>query len=319
MNPAAWQAYLKGRFFWGKWSKDGLERAIENFNKAIEAQPDYALAYTGLSDSHHLLGYLSFVPPREAYDPAKAAALKALSLDGNLGEAHLVLAKTKFFYEWDWLGFEREIKRAIELNPNLSDAHGMYGTYLSAMGRFEEGLAERHLALELDPISALNTEAVGWSYFYHKDYSKALEWYRKTLELDPLFQVAQGDITNILLVSRQDDAAMARILENKSKSKEPESAINALRTAYKESGIRAYWKTEAENLERRLKEGKTVSAFNAARVYGTLGDMDQAFKWLDKVLEERNNRVPFLKVNPLFFSLHSDPRFSAVLKQAGLQ
>jgi tetratricopeptide (TPR) repeat protein len=186
-NPEAFQAYLKGRYFWSRWSADGLRKAIEYFEQARAIDPNYALAYSGLADAYNLLGYRGYLPPREAFPKSEAAALKALQLDDQLGEAHLSLAKTRFFYDWDWPGFERELRRALDLSPNFADTHGMQATYLLAMGRFDESLAERKRALELDPLSPLFTTTVGWSYFYARRYDEAVEWYQKALELDPNF------------------------------------------------------------------------------------------------------------------------------------
>src|SRR5260370_3937786 len=187
-NPEAYELYLKGRFFWNKRTGADLRRAIDYFNQAIEKDPKYALAYSGLADCYSSLGFgfdVGSLVPKEAMPKAKTAALKALEMDDTLAEAHTSLAFTKLNYDWAWSGAEREFKRAIELNPNYDNAHHWYSHYFTAMGQTEESLAESKRALELDQLGLIMNVHLGWHYFYARQYDLAIEQCRKTLEMDP--------------------------------------------------------------------------------------------------------------------------------------
>ncbi len=312
-NPDAYQAYLKGRFFWSKWTKDSLLKAIESFEQALKIDPNYAPAYSGIADAHNLLGYLGFVPVREAFPQSEAAAIKALQLDNSLGEAHLSLAKTKLFYDWNWPDAEREIQRAIALNPNYADAHGMYGAYLTVMGKFDEALIARKRALELDPLSPLFVTQIGWVYFYQRKYNEAIEWYRKALELEPNFRLALDDLGNAYYLQGDLNQAIATILKNKALTGEPAENIVALQQAYNTAGKIGFWRQELE-----FAKTKHVSPWRMARIYTELGEKDQAFGWLDKAYEERASLLPFLKEVPFFDSLHADQRFIVLIRRIGL-
>ena len=316
-NTEAFQAYLKGRYFWGKWTGPGLQKSIEYFEQALVQDPAYALAHSGLADSYNLLGYLGIWLPRAAYPKSEAAAIQALKLDDTLGEAHLSLAKTKLFYDWDWPGFEREMKRALELNPNYADAHGMYGTYFLAMGRFDEAVRERQRAQELDPLSPLFTNAMGWSFFYAHQYDRAIDWYKKALELDPNFVVAHHDLGTVYDLKGSYDEAVAEFLEAKAISGASQETVAALKEAYAASGRAGYWRKELELANEQLAHGR-VRPWRMAVIYTALGDRDQAFAWLNKAYEERASLLIFLKTNPIFDSLHSDPRFTDLLRRIGL-
>jgi len=312
-NPEAFQSYIKGRFFWSKWNGEGLKKAIECFEQALANDPDYALAYSGLADSYNLLGYLNVAPPHEAFPKSEAAAKRALALDGELGEGRLSLAKTKLFYNWDWPGFERELKRALDLNPNYADAHGMNGTYLTAMGRFDEAIAARKRALDLDPASPLYTVMVGWPHFYARRYDEAITWYRKALELDPNFSQAHTDIGLCYFQQGKYDEGVAETLKARSLSGAPPETVEALRQAYAVAGKTGYWRKELE-LARRSK----TSPWRMARIHAELGDKDQAFAWLNKAYEERVSLMTFLKVTPIFDGLRDDARFAELLRRIGL-
>ena len=317
-NVEAYQAYLKGRFFWSKWTKESLLKALAAFEQALQLDPNYAPAHAGVADAHNLLGYLVFVPPREAFPKSEAAAREALRLDDKLGEAHLSLAKTKFFYDWDWPGFEREIQRALELSPNFADVHSMHGTYLMAMGKFDEALAERKRGLELDPLSPFFHVNVGWSYFYKHEYDQAIEWYKKALELDPHYRLAQEDLGTALLQKGDYEQALPILLKVRAEMGESQANLDALRQAYITAGKAGYWRKELELAEEKAKQGTPLNRWRMARIYAALDDKDQAFATLEKAYEERNGLIVFVGVVPFFESLHSDPRFEHLLRRIGL-
>lgn len=282
-NGDAYQSYLRGRYFWSKWTKPSLEKAIEAFEQALKADPEYAPAHSGVADAWNLLGYLGFLPPREAFPKSEAAALRALQLDDSLGEAHLSLAKTKLFYTWDWPACEREIKRALELSPNFADTHGMNGAYLLAMGRLDEALAARQHAQELDPNFAL----------------------------------AHDDLGNALFLKGAAEQAVAEVIKFRTLPGESPAQLTALQQAFAAGGKLGYWRKELELAEERAKQGAPLGAWRMARINAELGDRDQAFAWLNRAYEERASLLAFLKTVPLFGNLHTDPRFAELLRRIG--
>ena len=317
-NTEAYQAYLKGRFYWSKWKRDALQKAIENFEQAIKLDSQYAQAYSGLADSYNLLGYLDIWPPTEAYPKSEAAARKALELDDQLSEAHLSLAKVKLFYDWDWPGFEREARRAIDLDPNDADAYGLYGAYYTAIGKHDDSIRERKRAQELDPLSPLFTNSVGWSYYYARQYDQAIEWYKKALELDPTFTMAHNDLALAYARKGMYTEAVDESLAAKQLAGDGPETLAALRQAYAASGIAGYWQKELELANQQAKQ-KPVGTPRMARLYAALGDREHTFEWLERAYQERHTLLTFLKANPLFDHLRSDPRYTDLLRRIGLQ
>lgn len=316
-NVEAYQAYLKGRYYWNKWNGQGLRKSIEYFEQSIEKDPHYALAYAGLSDSHNLLGYPGIAAPKEAFPRSEAAALKALEMDDSLSEAHLSLAKVKLFYDWDGPGFESEVKRSLDLDSNYADAHGMYGTYLLAIGRFNESIAQRKRALELDPLSPLGNTSVGWLYFYARRYDDAIEWYKKALELDPNFVVAHNGLATAYNLKGMYREAVDAFLTAESLTGANEQTMGALKQAFASSGIKGYWRKELELANEQLKVSP-VSTQRMATIYTEPGDKDHAVEWLEKGYEERNSLLIFINVIPTFDSLHSHPGFVDLVRRIGL-
>ena len=316
-NTDAYQAYLKGRFYWSKWNAPALQKAIDYFQQAIDKDPRYALAYSGLADAYNLLGYLSIWTPKEAFPKSEDAARKALAIDDTLSEAHLSLAKVKFFYDWNWPGFESELKRSLELDPNYPDAHGMYGTYLLAMRKFDEALRERKRAQELDPLSPFFSVSVAWPYFYSHQYDKAIEWYQKAIELDPNYALAHNDLGTAYSKKGMQDQAVDEYLTGKAIAGTKAEIIAAFKQAYAAAGMSGYWQKELEIANERLKQGR-VGPHRMARIYTELGDKDRAFEWLEKAYEERDSLLVFLNAAPIFDSLRSDPRFASLVERIGL-
>lgn len=317
-NVEAYQAYLKGRYYWSKWNGQALRKSIEYFEQALEKDPHYALAYSGLSDSHNLLGYLGIVPPKEAFPKSEAAALKALEMDDSLSEAHLSLAKVKLFYDWNGPGFETEVKRSLDLDPNYADAHGMYGTYLLAIGRFDESIAERKRSQELDPVSALFTTSVGWSYFYARRYDDSIEWYKKAIELDPGFIAAHNGLATVYNLKGMHAAAVDEFLKAKSLTGSKPETLQSLKQAFAASGIKGYWEKELELALEQSKQGP-VGTQRMATIYTELGDKDHAVEWLEKGYEERNSLLIFINVFPTFDSLHSHTGFQDLVRRIGIK
>jgi eukaryotic-like serine/threonine-protein kinase len=316
-NTVAYQHYLKGRYFWNKWNRANLSKAIENFELALKEDPSYAPAHAGLADSYELQGYLEIVPPKEAYPKAEIAVLKALELDDNLGEAHLVLAKIRLFYNWNLAAAKLETERALTLIPGSSDAHGFYGTYWVVIGELDKALAERKRAQDLDPITAFSTLGVAWAYEYRHEYDNAIAEARKALELEPNLVQALENLGNCYEHKGMNAEAVAAYLQGKSLVPVPPEKIQALRQAFETAGIKGYWQKELEFAKERMKEG-AVSPHRMARIYTELGDKAEAIAWLEKAFAERNSLVIFLKTTPMFDPLRDDPRYVRLLERIGL-
>jgi len=319
-NPEAYQLYLKGRFYWNKRTEEGVRKGIEYFQQAIEKDPTYALAYTGIADCYSLetlhidVGSLS---PSEAAPKAKAAAMKALEMDDTLAEAHTSLAFIKLNFDWDWADTEREFKRALELNPNHENAHHWYSHYLMAMGRIEESFVESKRALELDPLGVILNVHLGWHYMNARQYDRAIEQLKKAIEMDPNFGVAHWYLGLAYDHEGMYPEAENELRKAKELLKDNEAVAADLGHVYAVSGR----KDEARKVIDELKElskRKYVSSYHVALIYLGLGEKDQAFEWLDNAYRERSDLLVYLRVEPRLDSLRSDPRFVDLVRRVGL-
>ena len=310
----AYQAYVRGRFFWNKRTEEGLKAAIDYFKLAIEKDPKYALAYSGLADSYAVLPEYSAFPAKEAFEKAKAAAAKALEIDDALSEVHVSLALIKYSWDWDWKSAEKEFKRAIELNPGYATAHHWYALLLMRQGRHDESLVEIKKARELDPLSLIINANVGFILYQARRYDDAIEHYRKALEMNPSF----GELHKYMAWAYAQKGMHAEALEEIQKavilSGRIPSYLSVLGYVYALSGK----KSDAPKIIRELE---TVSddKYLIAVVYAALGEKDQAFEYLQKACEERSSWMSYLKVDPLLNSLRSDPRFKSLLKRMKLE
>jgi len=318
IDPEAYQLYLKGRFYWNKRTEAGLKKGIEYFHQAIDLDPNYALAYAGIADCYSLLGWDLFgaLPPREALPIAKAAAKKALETDDSLAEAHNSLAWTKLAFDWDWMGAEREFKRAIELNPGYAVAHHWYAECLAGMGRYAEALAEIRQAQELDPLSLIISSIVGWVLYFDRKDDQAIAEFRKALELDPNFWVAHWTLGRAYEQKAMFVEAIAEIQKAIDFSGGSPLSLAALGHTYAVWGMRA----EAERVLNELKELPEgyISPYGIAAIHAGLGEKDQAFIWLEKAYEERSGWLIWLRAEPISDPLRSDPRFQDLLRRVGL-
>jgi serine/threonine-protein kinase len=316
-NVEVYGLYLKGRHFWNKRSEEGLKKSIEYFEQAIEADPNYALAYAGLADAYNMLGGYNLLPPKEAFSKAKSAATKALEIDDTLAEAHTSLALVKEIYDYDWSGSEQEFKRAIELNPNYAVAHHWYGCLLRDMGRFDEGLVEIQRAKELDPLSLpINTD-LGLFFCQEGKYNQAIGQCQKALEIDATFHWAHANLGSAYLQKSLFKEAIAEFKEAKSLSEGSPEYVAWLSLAYAMAGNRKEALMLLEKLIKPSKEG-LIPMFQVALVYASLKDNDKALEWLEKAYEERLFDLTSIKTEPKLDSLRSDSRFTALLKKMGL-
>jgi DNA-binding winged helix-turn-helix (wHTH) protein/Tfp pilus assembly protein PilF len=316
-NVRAYQAYLKGRYFWEKRTEEGMEKSIAFFEEAIDVDPSYALAYAGLADAHFLLGVYRARPPRETFPKAQAAAAKALELDSELAEAQCCLAYMKACYDWDWLGAEREFKRALELNPNYVTGHIWYSDYLSALGRFDEALAQVERALEMDQLSLISNLNLALPLYFARQYDRAIEQLHKTLELDQNYALGHWSLGRAYRQQGRYEEAIAELQKAVNLSGMSPLMVAALGRGYAVAGRSDEARKIINELE-QLSGQRYISPYDIATIYLGLGERDQAFSWLDQAREERAGRLFFLKVDPYLDSLRPDPRFSALLHSVNL-
>jgi len=313
----AYQEYLKGQFWLNKRSPDGFQKAIQFFNQATEKDPGYALAYAGLADCYALLGTYALLEPAEGFPKAKAAAMKALALDAQLAEAHTSLGNILTSYDWDFAAAEREFKRAIELNPNYATAHQWYAEYLSAMGRFDEAIAEINRAHELDPLSLIIRAVAGRTYYCARKYDQAVEELEKTLQTDRSFGPASAFLSQAYLKKGLHSEAILAAQEPARAAPGVSVYLTILGNAYATSGKRA----EAESVLAELKElagRQYVQPSYIAMLAAALGDKDQALEWLEKAYSNRDDRLVFVMTDPLMDSVRTDSRFQDLSRRIGL-
>jgi tetratricopeptide (TPR) repeat protein len=318
-DPEAYRLYLKGRFYWNKRTGDGLTRGIDCFTTAIERDPSYALAFSGLADCYNLLSLYSVLPPTETMPKAKAAASRALDLDASLAEAHASLGYAHLYFDWDWAAAERKFQQALSINPNYATAHHWYHEFLTAMGRFEEQMAEILLAQELDPLSLIINTDLGWGLYYRGAYDESIEQLLRTLDLDSNFAVAHLILGLAYAQKRSLSAAMSSVQRAIDLSGGAPStlAVAALAYVFALQGRR----TDALSVLQRLEtlSGARYSLdYCFAMVLAGLGDRSTACDRLERAVEQRYDRLIYLNVDPTFDPLRDDPRFRDVVRAVGL-
>src|SRR5439155_18683702 len=317
VNPGAYEAYARGRYFWNKRTADGLHKAIAYFNEAIERDPAYALAYAGLADTYNVVAIFGLLPSQEALSKAKIAATRALELDEGLAEAHTSLARIHENHDWDWSAAEREFRRAIELNPGYATAHDWYATYLSAQGRHEEALAESNKAHQLDPFSLTINTSVGMILAEGGREDLAIERLQKTVEMDANFSYVHFQFGRTYLRRMAFVEAIAEFQKASALSPTMSRYASALAHAY----ARAGGNTEAHQVLEQLarsSDGRHASWTDIAIIQAGLGQSDQAFASLEKAYAHREWRLVRMKVEPMFDPVRTDPRFAGLLRRMGL-
>ena len=318
INPAAQEDYLKGLYYWGR-RPLGLQKGIEFFQQALEKEPTYALPYAGLALSYATMGSWEngILPPREAMPKAKAAGQRALELDDTLSQAHAALAYVQLHYDWDWAAAEKEFQRAIELNRNDPIAHHWYSHYLTAAGRNEESLAESKRAQELDPLDPVISIHLAWLYYYGHHYDKVIEQSQMVLEANPQSFWPHFDLGWAYEQKGMFERAIAEFQKTRTLSPASTFATAGLGHAYGMAGNRAEAVQILRELIEQSKKGY-VPAFDVAVVYEGIGDDEHAFEWLEKAYAERSSWLVYLKQDPRFDSLHSNPHFQDLLRRVGV-
>src|SRR5438094_786372 len=310
-NAEAYQLYLQGLFYWNKWTQDGFKKASDYFNQAVEKDPNYAQAYAGLADTYNFMGDSGYVAPLQAWQNAKSAATQAVKIDDSLPEGHISLALVREDYDWDWSGAENEFKRAIQLNPNSATAHQWYGDFLTKLGRFEDARLELKKAQELDPLSLLINTTVGRQLYFARQYEAAIDQLQKALDMDPNFLPTQHAIESAYAQNGMFKEAVAERQKVLTLSGNPDLAA-AIGEDYRQSGYPAVLQSWLEGLKEVSKRGY-VSPYNIAQIYGRLGEKDQALAWLEQAYNQRDSKLTYMKIEPAFDEIRSQPRFQQLL------
>ena len=319
VNPEAYEAYLKGNYHLFRRTAVDAQKSLEYFQQAVEKQPDYALAYVGIAQACETAagsaqGALS---PKEAFPRAKAAAMRAAELDPALGEPYVSLAWSSFVFDRDWTTAENQFQQALRLNPNYPAAHENYALFLSRMGRFDEAIREMKRAQQLDPLSLGVNSMMGIALGLARRDDEAIPWFRRVLDMDPNFLRAHFGLGLAFVHKRRYDEAISELQKAVELSGGGAAQLGALGYAYAVANRRAEALEIVEKLKERSRE-RYVPPAMVATVFSGLGEKDQAMTWLEKAYEERDPWITGLKVDPMFDSLRSDPRFVDLVHRVGL-
>ena len=311
-DTEAYQLYLKGRYHWNKRTPQGIQKAIEYFQQAIALDPNYALAYTGLADAYALLSNYGGSPPHETKPKAREAALKALSLDEGLAEAHTALGLILHEYDYDFAGAERAYKRAIELNPNYATAHQFLGESLTHRGRHEEAFAEFRRALEIDPLSLTINRLYGESMTFARRYDEAVTQLKKTIELDTNFATAHVSLSTVYQLKDNYAESVEELVKFQELIGEQENAA-LIRESFAQGDWEGFLRAMTGTRRPVNFPSYIVATFHAER-----GEKNKAFAELNKSYENREYFMVLLKVDPRLDPLRSDPRFADLMRKVGL-
>jgi DNA-binding winged helix-turn-helix (wHTH) protein/TolB-like protein len=313
-NADAYRAYLQGRYEWSQRSEAGLKRGIERFQQAVAIDPQFAAAHSGLADSYSTLGYLSYLSPAETFPEARRHATKALELDASLAEAHASLGFVKLYFDWDWSGAETEFQRAVALSPQLASSHQWYSIFLLAAGRPDQALREILLAQEREPLSlSINTD-LGFHYYYTGRYADAAKQLKLVLEMDPGFPPAHLWLGRTYQELGQFDDAAAAFRGVDERIRDWPVSIAARGHVAGVSGRQAQAAEALAELE-RLSARRFVTSYGVALVYAGLGQNDGAFASLNNAFDERSNWLVWLRLDPRWNGLRSDPRFAQLVSR----
>ena len=316
-NLTAYHLYLKGRYWWNRRTQSAIAEGIQYFERAIEEDAGYALAYTGLADSYALQVDYRGAPVREGMERARSFARRALELDDTLAEAHTSLAWVLFIYDWDWLAAAAEFRRAIELNPAYSVARQWHSWFLTAMGRTEAALSEGRIATELDPASVSIRRSMGWLHYYARQPREALEQLRRALAMNPTAEENHRLLGLAYLQLGLHDEAAAAFRESVASSESPVLATAGLGLVAAAKGRHTEARGILDGMYAQSRE-HYVSPVAFAMLHAGLREADQAFEWLDRAVEDRRGWLAYLKVEPLLDPLRGDPRFGRLLERVRL-
>ena len=316
-NLKVYELYLKGRFYWNKRTEAGLKQSVQHFRRAIEQDPDYALAHAGLAAAYATLSVYGVEAPRKLMDQAKSAAERAIDIDGELALAHASLGTVRSTYEWEWEAADSDFRRAIELEPENGNVHHWYAThYLTPLGRFDEANSEIELAREIDPLNLAISSSVGLPFYFERRYDRAIEEYLKTLKLDPSFGLARYFLGQAYAQKGMYREAIAELEQAVLVNRGSAETIAALGYVHAIAGQKEKALTLLKELI-QLSGERYVSPVLIAQIHAGLKERDQAFDYLDKAYQSRSTDLIWLKVRPVFKSIRSDPRFDELSKKMG--
>ncbi|MBK8648208.1 MAG: protein kinase [Gemmatimonadetes bacterium] len=315
-DSVAYRAYLRGRYQWNKRTRDGFLKAIEHFQEAIDRDPSYALAYAGLADAYNVLGYYNYLPPRDAYPKAKAAAMRALAIDESLAQAHASLGYTRLFFDWDWAGAESAFLRAIELDPSYASAHQWYAWCLLVMRRMDEMIEAMRTALQLDPLSLIINAHMGYALFWAGRFDDALEQLARTQALDPNFALTYWPLGAIYVWQGRSEEAIAAF------SRLVALTDGAIGMGYLgiTGGLGGHPEIARDVLHRLEVAAATryVSPLDRAISHAGIGEVEETFHWLTQAVDDRVSDLVRLQVLPWPPEVRNDPRFAQVAARIGL-
>jgi len=312
LDAQAYQDYLRGRFYWNKRTPDAVKKGIEYFQQAIERDPNYALAHVGLADSYNILGFYAYGAPRNVFPKAKAAALRALEIDATLTEARASLGYVRLYYEWDWPGAGKDFQAVILQNPTYTTGHLYYGNHLCVIGDFAGSVAAFEKGRELDPLSLIINTGVGWALYFARQYEKAADSLRRTLEIDANFVLARAVLGLSYLQLGRVQEALSELQAASDLSGASPLYHALLGHAFGLTGSSA----EARKILQQLQEQSTqfyVSSFCAAEIYLGLGETEHAIQSLEQAYEDRARELVMLNIEPRFDPLRSDARFQSLI------
>ena len=316
-NPEAYRLYLRGRHHWNQWTEEGFYKAIACFQQAVESDPSYALAYAGLADCYVLLGWNSYLPPKEAFPEGKAAAMTAIQLDQDLAEAHTSLAALQWLHDWQWDNAQTEFQRSLELGPNYPTAHHWYAEYAMTMGRHEEAMVRMKNGQDLDPLSLIINVAVGWALYFARRYDEAIEQLRRTVELDPNYPVTYWILG---LLFRKTGSYELAITEGE-KGVTLSEGSPLMRAALAHTLATAGRTKEAIQILDDLKalaNQRYVAPYFFAGIHIGLAENARAMKYLEKCYEEHSHWLIYLHIDPSMDGLRDNPGFQSLLRRLGL-
>ena len=314
INPDAWLAYQRGRFFWNRRTEDGLNRALQFFQQAIEMDPTFALPYTGLADSYSLLGSIGIdgMRPEKAMPLAKAAAEKALKMDPNLAEAHVSLAYVMLSYDWNLEGARKEFAQAIALDPASAKAHHWYSHYYMAANDLQNATEQMQSAIRLEPLSPINNLGIGWCYYYSRQYDQAIDQYRSVVEMDDSFPMAHQTLGMAYQQKGLYPQAIAEFQRAKALSGNSPTTVAALATAYGAAGQATEARRELASLE-EMSRTRYVPALYFAGVHHSLGETATALQFAWSATKERSDYLVYLRLEPQVGKLAGDTRFLSLV------
>lgn len=315
VNAEAYEDYLKARYYGNQRTGAAIHKSIEYYSQAVSKDPNYAQAYAGLADAYLLLGLFS-VRTIDVMPKAESAAAKALELDATLADAHTSMAGVKALYDWDWRGAEREFKLALDLNPDDAQTHHAYAVfYCVPLGRKQETIEHMERALKLDPLSPVIATDLGWAYFLDGQTNRAIEEYRKALELD-LRSVSALD--RLAQAYEQQGRYQEMLAFNDANAQFNVDIAVAMRRGFRQAGYRGALKAESETMEKRVRGGAVYDPYSFASIYAKLGETDRALEHLEKALEERNPGMVYMNVDPPFQPLRGNAKFQNLERRVGL-